>query len=117
MTPCKVTFQPMDVTVEIDADRPPAHTHGDPGCLLDLALASGVEIEHACGGTGVCGTCHVIVVEGEENLSPPDNDELDVLDQVPGNTLESRLACRAVVHGDVTVRVPNWNRNAASEHA
>ena len=33
----------------------------------------------------------------------------------PGLTLHSRLACQAVVKGDVTVEIPSWNRNYVSE--
>ena len=43
------------------------------------------------------------------------DEELDRVDYAPGATPQSRLACQAVVKGDVTVRVPNWNRNAVSE--
>ena len=39
------------------------------------------------------------------------DDELDVIEQAPGNTPESRLACQAVVRDDVTVTIPEWNRN------
>jgi 2Fe-2S ferredoxin len=33
----------------------------------------------------------------------------------PGCTLNSRLACQAVVAGDVTVEAPAWNRNLVRE--
>lgn len=107
----KVTFRPADVTVEVDPSLYPYGRHGEPGSLLDIALTHGVEIEHACGGVGVCSTCHVIVDDGQANLSSPDDDELDLVEQAPGNTLHSRLACKAVVRGDVAVTIPNWNRN------
>ena len=111
----KITFQPANVTVEVDpANFPPNH-FGKPGSLLDIATANNVPIEHACGGAGVCGTCHVIVNEGMENLSEADDDEMDVVEQVPSGGLHSRLACQAVVKGDVTVTIPHWNRNAVSE--
>ena len=54
--------------------------------------------------------------EGKGNLTEAGDDEFDTVDQVPGNTLDSRLACVAIVTGDVTVSIPNWNRNAVSEH-
>ncbi|MHC4562537.1 MAG: 2Fe-2S iron-sulfur cluster-binding protein [Planctomycetota bacterium] len=101
-----VRFQPGDVTVEVDSKLYPYGRHGEPGSLLDIALTHGVHIEHACGGTGVCGTCHVIVEAGEESLSPADDDEMDTVDRVADNQLNSRLACRAVVRGGVTVRIP-----------
>lgn len=115
MTGNKVTFISAGGKVEvIQGDLP--HGHGvAEGCLLDVAIGGGVEIEHACGGVGVCGTCHVIVKSGAGNLSEPDDDELDVIDAAPGNTLASRLACKAIVNGDVTVEIPAWNRNAVTE--
>ncbi len=110
-----VTFQPMGITVEADPSLYPYGRHGRTGSLLDIALTHGVHIEHACGGVGVCATCHVLVTDGAENLSEPGDDEMDHLDAVPGVKLNSRLACQAVVAGDVTVTVPEWNRNVVSE--
>ena len=112
----KVTFRPDNVTLPAGQIAKGEEPIADPNSLLNVALAGGVQIEHACGGAGVCGTCHVIVQQGAQNLSEPDDDEMDVVDAVPGNTLDSRLACRAVVKGDVTVSIPDWNRNAVSEN-
>ncbi len=111
----KLTILPLNKTIEADPSKYPYGTHGEPGSILDIALANGVEIEHACGGVGICGTCHVIVKAGAENLSKPADDEMDCVDQVPGTTVNSRLACQAVVKGDVTVEIPGWNRNIVGE--
>ncbi len=111
----KVTFLPADVTVEFDAETLPWSGHGEPGSLLDIALNFGIELEHACGGNCACTTCHVIVKDGEENLSEMEEDEADKLDEAPGLTLHSRLGCQCVVKGDVVVEIPNWNRNYVSE--
>ena len=115
MAKYQITFEPMGKTVDVDSDSFCGSGCGRAGNLLDIALAAGIEIEHACGGVGVCGTCHVIIEQGEENLSPPDDDELDTVELAPGNTPSSRLACKAVVRGDATVRIPDWNRNAVRE--
>jgi 2Fe-2S ferredoxin len=113
----KVTFLPEGKTVEFESGKLPYDEHGKPESILDVAINFGVQIEHACGGSCACTTCHVIVKQGDENLSPnpADDDELDRLDQAPGLTLHSRLACQAVVTGDVTVEIPGWNRNYVSE--
>lgn len=116
MTCCRITFEPMNKTVEVDLDALPLQGHGLPGSLLDIALGNGILIEHACGGIGACATCHVIVQAGAENLSEPTDEELDQVELAPGNTPDSRLACLAVVRGEVTVLIPGWNRNAVSEH-
>ena len=79
---------------------------GKPGSLLDIALAHEIALEHNCGGSCACTTCHVIVRAGEENLSAMEQDEEDRLDTADGLTLHSRLGCQAVVRGDVVVEIP-----------
>jgi 2Fe-2S ferredoxin len=101
--------------VQVDPSKYPYGGHGKPGSLLDVALAHGVPINHACGGAGACSTCHVIVLEGAQNLSRPTDEELDMVDNAPGHTPDSRLACLAIVKGDVRVRIPTWNRNLVAE--
>jgi len=102
----KVTFLPLDKTVEVDDTRYPLADHGKPGSLLDIALAHDIELEHNCGGSCACTTCHVIVRAGEKNLSEMEIDEEDRLDMADGLTIHSRLGCQAVVHGDVVVEIP-----------
>ena len=65
----KVTFLPLNRTVEVDDGKYPLADHGRPGSLLDIALANDIHLEHNCGGSCACTTCHVIVREGAENLS------------------------------------------------
>ena len=102
----RVTFLPLNKTVEVDDSRYPLADHGKPGSLLDIALANGIELEHNCGGSCACTTCHVIVREGTENLSEMAEDEEDRLDMAEGLTIPSRLGCQAVVRGDVVVEIP-----------
>jgi 2Fe-2S ferredoxin len=111
----KVTFTNLGKTVEFESGKLPYDEHGKPESLLDVAINFGIQLEHACGGSCACTTCHVIVKAGDDNLSPADDDELDRLDMAPGLTLHSRLGCQAVVTGDVTVEIPSWNRNYVSE--
>ena len=102
----RVTFLPLNVTVEVDDAKYPLADHGRPGSLLDVALAHHIDLEHNCGGNCACTTCHVIVREGEQNLSKMDADEEDRLDTATGLTIHSRLGCQAVVQGDVVVEIP-----------
>lgn len=116
----KVTFKNIDRTtpdrtVEFESGKLPYQDHGKPESLLDVAMNFGINLEHACGGSCACTTCHVHVKQGTDNLSPPDEDELDRLDMAADLRLESRLGCQAVVTGDVTVEIPAWNRNYISE--
>lgn len=54
-----------------------------------------------CGGAGQCGTCIVAVEEGWENMNARSTKEEILLRGKPEHW---RLACRAKVYGDVTVR-------------
>ena len=90
----KVTIDNKDVNV------PPGTS------ILDAALDNEIALDHNCGGNCACSTCHVIVLEGMENLSEMSEDEEDMLDSAVGLTLESRLACQCKVKGDVKVRIP-----------
>jgi 2Fe-2S ferredoxin len=101
----QVTFLPRNITVEVEDKDLPYGDHGQPGSLLDVALHHGVSMEHNCGGNCACTTCHVIVRDGDESLSPMDSDEEDRLDTAQGLTLRSRLGCQAVVQGDVVVEI------------
>jgi 2Fe-2S ferredoxin len=111
----KVTFVNYDKTVEFESGKLPYQHHGKPESILDVALYAGLHLEHACGGSCACTTCHVIVESGDANLSAPEDDELDRLDMAAGLTLHSRLGCQAVVKGDVTVSIPSWSRNYVRE--
>jgi 2Fe-2S ferredoxin len=111
----KVTFVNTGQTVEYESGKLPYEEHGKPESILDVALNFGIQLEHACGGSCACTTCHVVVKSGDDNLSEPDDDELDRLDMAADLTLHSRLGCQAVVKGDVTVEIPAWNRNYVSE--
>jgi 2Fe-2S ferredoxin len=101
-----VTFLPLNKTVEVDDEKYPLADHGKPGSLLDIALAHDIHLEHNCGGSCACTTCHVIVKDGAEHLSEMEGDEEDRLDMAEGLTIRSRLGCQAAVRGDVTVEIP-----------
>jgi 2Fe-2S ferredoxin len=102
-------------TVEFESGKLPYHEHGKPESILDICLNFGIHLEHACGGSCACTTCHVIVKKGDQNLSEPEDDELDRVELAPGLTTRSRLGCQCIVHGDVEVEIPTWNRNYVSE--
>lgn len=95
----KVTFQFLDGT-ERTVETPAGLS------VLETALQNDVELEHACGGFCACTTCHVVVKDGDDNLSEMDFDEEDKLDTCEGVTLRSRLGCQARVEGPVTVHIP-----------
>ena len=111
----KVTFTNINRTVEFESGKLPYDDHGKPESLLDIAMNFAIHLEHACGGSCACTTCHVWVKEGMNHLSEPEEDELDRVELAPDLRQSSRLGCQAVVKGDVVVEVPTWNRNYVSE--
>lgn len=103
--------------VIIDPTRVPFGRTGLPGSILDICEGFDIPLEHTCGGVCACSTCHVIVREGSDSCNEASDDELDQLEEAPGNEWRSRLGCQCVPNGsvDVVVEVPKWNRNAVKE--
>ena len=101
----KVTFIIDGETqaVEFEHGKLPYSHHGKPESLLDIAKNFHVALEHACGGSCACTTCHVVVREGERHLSAMEDNEADRLDTAWDLTPHSRLGCQAVVMGDVSL--------------
>ena len=114
----KVTFINKDktrTTVEFEHGKMPYDGHGLPESFLDVAMNKGIHLEHACGGSCACTTCHLIVREGMQNLSDMEDNEADRLDTAWELTTASRLACQAVIKGDVVVEFPMYTRNYVQE--
>ena len=103
--------------IEVDPAKVPYSRNGQPGSILDIALAHDIALDHACGGVCACATCHVIVRAGLDSCNEPGDEEEDQLDAARGLTPESRLACQCVPTGgaDVVVEIPRWNRNLVRE--
>lgn len=88
----KVTFVDEDLEVEVETGSN----------LKEVAQAEGAEIPFGC-EQGVCGTCLVEIVEGEENLADPDDQEKETL-QAMGAEDNQRLACQCIIEGDIKVK-------------
>lgn len=114
----RVTFLPEGRTFEVDPGQLPYGRVGHPGSLLDVSSGSGeTGIDHACGGMCACSTCHVVVREGLSSCNEMTEPEADMLDNAPGVTAHSRLACQTVPDGscDIIIEIPDWNRNYVRE--
>jgi 2Fe-2S ferredoxin len=113
----RITFMPMNKTVEVDPADLPYDDHGLPGSILDIAMKHGIELDHACGGVCACSTCHVIVKQGQDTCNESTEDEEDQLDEAYGLTAQSRLGCQCVPDGtkEIIAEVPEWNRNLSRE--
>jgi ferredoxin, 2Fe-2S len=109
----RVQFSSRRPCIEFETGRLPYQREGFPESVLDVALNYGVDLRHACGGVCACITCHVIVEQGDENLSAMRKDEEDRLYRVADYTLHSRLACQAVVRGNVTLRIARPGKNGS----
>ena len=90
MTTHKVKFLPHNILTEVE----------DGDTAIRAALEAGVHVNASCGGEGVCGKCRVLIEEGtvEGGIS----EKLSAEDQEKGY----RLACRAKVKSDLTLRIP-----------
>lgn len=114
----KVTILPAGDTYEFDLDTMPYDGHGKPKSFLDVAENFGFHLEHACGGSCACTTCHIVVKKGGEFITEMDDDEADRLDMAADLQLTSRLGCQAVItsnDADIVIEIPSWNRNYVSE--
>jgi len=113
----RVTFMPEGRTVEFKYGTMPYDHHGKPMSFLDVAENFNIFLDHACGGSCACTTCHIWVEKGAEGLTEADDDELDRLDMAADPQLNSRLGCQAVITGPgaYVVEIPKWNRNYVSE--
>ncbi|HEX7054265.1 MAG TPA: iron-sulfur cluster assembly accessory protein [Burkholderiales bacterium] len=74
--------------------------------LLHALLREGRDVAHDCDGALACASCVVIVREGAERLSPPSEDELDILERASFSEPNARLACQALGEGELVVTVP-----------
>jgi ferredoxin, 2Fe-2S len=113
----RVTFLPEGRTVEFEYGSMPYEHHGKPMSFLDVAENFNIFLDHACGGSCACTTCHIWVKNGAGGISEPEDDELDRMETAADVQLNSRLGCQAVITGPGTyvVEIPSWNRNYVSE--
>jgi uncharacterized 2Fe-2S/4Fe-4S cluster protein (DUF4445 family) len=68
--------------------------------VIRAALEAGVHINASCGGDGVCGKCRILVEDG--TLDGGGSEMIGAEDMEKGY----RLACKATVSSDVSIRIP-----------
>lgn len=90
--------------------------------LIDACLEAGVNVPSSCGRGCECGTCVVQVLEGHQNLTHLDEEEveraemegIDLADpekpdggsDIENNIVRCRLSCACQVNGDVIIALP-----------
>ena len=84
--------------------------------VCESLLENGIDIEHACEMSCACTTCHVIVREGINALTPAEDEEEDLLDKAWGLEPQSRLSCQVHI-GEIplVVEIPRYTINMARE--
>jgi ferredoxin len=76
--------------------------------LLSILQDHNAGFVPACGGRGMCATCHVFIKDGLEQLSPIGRREKRTLEIIGTCRQNSRLACQAKVIGEgVIVELPS----------
>jgi iron-sulfur cluster assembly protein len=73
--------------------------------LLATLSRQHIPLTHECGGKLSCATCMVIVRQGEEFLSEPGDEELDMLDRADAPD-GARLACQVQGEGEIEIEIP-----------
>jgi ferredoxin len=92
-----ITESNIGRVVEIDAPAEAA--------LVDLCDEHDAPIPFSC-RTASCGTCRIHVLEGADQLLPPAQDELDLLDVFNHEPPKIRLTCQAKLRpGAVRVHI------------
>lgn len=71
--------------------------------ILQALIKEKIDLPHDC-EQGYCGTDAIVVIRGQENLSPPFGDEADNLKytKYPPNV---RMACSSRIYGDVEIEI------------
>ena len=92
-----MTFTPLGRTAAAKPDE----------TLLDLARRAGAPLGNSCGGIGICARCRIRIIAGADHLSPPTMIELRVSSE-RGFNPDERLACQAIVFGDVEITTTYW---------
>lgn len=88
----KVTFFKTHHSLELD--------YGSD--LIEIEDIDGNQVPFGC-HSGSCGTCVIRVIEGGHNLSPINQDEIELLDDCELDKSTHRLACQCVITGDITI--------------
>jgi len=94
----KLTLHPSGQVLEINENLN----------VLDRLREEEIYVRSSCGGTGSCSDCMIKVLSGDDNLSAPPFEEIQLLGNVFHLTKE-RLACQLKISGDVTIDISHHN--------
>lgn len=79
--------------------------------VLSVLQENYIDWMHACGAKGRCTTCKMIVTEGLNNLSAPNDAEIRFENMGKIKLEKERLSCQAKLIGDsVIIKVPDTSK-------
>jgi 2Fe-2S ferredoxin len=83
------------IVEDLEGNRQGVEAPDDMGLsLMEILKASEYPVLATCGGMALCATCHVEILEGQEDLCQASDVELDQLENLPVFFPTSRLACQ-----------------------
>ncbi len=101
----KVKIWPEGLEIEIDTDTN----------LLQALRDQNLYVRSSCGGTGSCSDCVIKIKGGEDELTPPPFNEIQLLGNVFHITKE-RLACQTKICGEgVEIDISNHDLKSDEE--
>ena len=101
----KVKFLPQNVEFEINPQE----------SVMELAHSKGIYIKSICNGAPSCTECRVRILEGENHVLPPLNNEKNLIGT--GYFLDQRrLSCQLKCYGDVVIDLSEQVEKEKSEN-
>jgi len=97
----KLTLRHSGEVLELDGET----------SVLEALREQNIYVKSSCGGNGSCSDCIVKVTAGEDNVTEPTFDEMQLLGNVFHITKE-RLSCQTKLTGDVTIDVSTHDKAA-----
>ncbi len=71
--------------------------------LMEILRDHGVGMDNTCGGALACAECHVILdAEWARRVPPPNEEEIEKLDELPMLYEHSRLSCQIIWSDDMS---------------
>ncbi|MDX1683726.1 MAG: 2Fe-2S iron-sulfur cluster-binding protein [Saprospiraceae bacterium] len=113
MARIKFTFEDSEIPDKIVEDAEKGYS------ILEITEDNDIHLNHNCGGVCACSTCHIYVLEGEEDLEEISDKEEDFIDRAINPKLESRLACQCIIldeDAEIEVEIPDQSRIIGHEH-
>lgn len=92
-----IDFAPLGIKIECEEGK----------TIFEVARDNSIPIAESCNGDKICGHCRVQVIEGMENLSAPDSEEMKLMTEKNFSS-DERLACAVKVYGDVKITTSYW---------